>query len=160
MGEIEVFDNPRLKSFWRHLTEGGVTTLMWAGWVYLFLPLLNLILWFLGVRIFYAEVVQSTGYHEFLEMMTRVGWAVVVIFVVLRAWGYYNFYRFGRKNRRTQIGANHLKEKMAVFFKISPEGVNLMQTSKESVWPLGEEPLADVRKWLEERTPSGMTEMP
>jgi poly-beta-1,6-N-acetyl-D-glucosamine biosynthesis protein PgaD len=158
MGEIEVFDNPKLKSFWRHLTEGGITTLMWAGWIYLFLPLMNLILWFLGVRIFYVEVVQRTGYQEFLAMMARLGWAVVIIFIVLRVWGYYNLFRFGRKTRRIHIPSLRMEERLPGFFQISRERAAILQNSKESVWPWEEDPLADVRKWLEERKPPGLTE--
>jgi poly-beta-1,6-N-acetyl-D-glucosamine biosynthesis protein PgaD len=157
MGEIEIFDNPRLKSFWRQITEGGVTGLMWAGWIYLFLPLVNLVLWYLGIRIFYVRVIQTTGYHEFMELMTRMGWAVVIIFLVLRVWGYYNFFRFGKKNRRTRITADLQQEKMAAFFQLPPEEIKTLQARKESVWPLGEEPLSDVRRWLEERTSSGLT---
>jgi poly-beta-1,6-N-acetyl-D-glucosamine biosynthesis protein PgaD len=152
MGEIEVFNNPKLKSIWRHLTEGGVTTLMWAGWIYLLLPLLNLLLWFLGLRFIYVEVFQTTGFREFFELLNRVGWAIIVIFIILRGWGFYNYYRFGKRNRRSQLPANHLNEKMSVFFQIAPDQVNLMQASKESVWPLGEKPGADLKQWLEKKT--------
>jgi poly-beta-1,6-N-acetyl-D-glucosamine biosynthesis protein PgaD len=156
VGKIEIFDNPKLKSILRDITEGGFTTLMWGGWIYLLLPLLNLSLWFLGLRFIYIEFFQIDSFREFLGLLTGMGWAIIGIFIILRGWGLYNYYRFGKKNRRSQLPANHLNEKMAVFFQISPEEINLIQNSKEVVWPLGEEPVTDLKPWLEKRTPTSI----
>jgi len=148
MPEIEIIDNPKLKSFLRTVTEAGFTTLMWGGWIYLFLPLLNIILWYFGIRLFYLEVVQTAGYKEFFVLLGRVGWSILIIFAILRLWGFYNLRRFGKRNRRTQHPADQENAKMAAYFHLTPSQCDRIRSSREAVWPVIMEPELDVQEML------------
>lgn len=134
MPEIEIRDNPKLKSFLRNVGEWSFTTLMWALWLYLFLPLLNVILWFLGVRFFYVEVFEKAGYVQLLNLLNKIGWGILAVFAILRFWGYYNYIRFGRKERRKSTSSTTVGQ-LSESFNLPPEKILELQSQKEVVWP-------------------------
>lgn len=111
------------------------TTLMWALWLYLFLPLLNVILWLLGIRFFYVEVFEKAGYMQLLNLLSNMGWSILVVFAVLRFWGYYNYLRFGKKDRRKFVSST-TAEQLSGFFNLPPEQIVELQSKKEVIWPL------------------------
>jgi biofilm PGA synthesis protein PgaD len=135
MPEIEIIDNTKLKSFLRNVSEWSFTTLVWALWLYLFLPLLNIILWLLGIRFFYVEVIEKAGYLQLLNLFTKMGWSILVVFIVLRFWGYYNYFRFGKKDRRKFVSSTTV-EQLSGVFNLPPEKIIELQSKKEVTWPL------------------------
>lgn len=135
MSEIEIIDNPKLKSLPRNISEWSFTTVMWAVWLYLLLPLANVILWLLGIHVFYIEVFEKAGYLQMLHLVARMGWIILVVFIVLRFWGYYNYLRFGKKNRRTFVSSTSI-EQLSELFHLAPEQVDELQAQKEVTWPL------------------------
>jgi biofilm PGA synthesis protein PgaD len=135
MPEIEIIDNTKLKSFLRNVSEWSFTTLVWALWLYLFLPLLNIILWLLGIRFFYVEVIEKAGYLQLLNLFTKMGWSILVVFIVLRFWGYYNYFRFGKKDRRKFVSSTTV-EQLSGVFNLPPEKIVELQSKKEVTWPL------------------------
>lgn len=135
MPEIEIIDKPKLKSFLRKITELSFTSLMWGLWLYLFLPLLNLVLWVLGIRYFYVEVFELAGYKGLINILLNAGWVILFVFLILRFWGIYNYHRFGKRERRKGFPPATL-EKLAENFQISPEQIQHIQSSKEVIWPL------------------------
>lgn len=135
MPEIEIINNPKLKSLLRNVSELSFTTLMWALWLYLFLPLLNVILWLLGIRFFYVEVFEKAGYMQLLNLLGNMGWSILVVFAVLRLWGYYNYLKFGKKDRRKFVSFT-TAEQLSGFFNLPPEQIVELQSKKEVIWPL------------------------
>jgi biofilm PGA synthesis protein PgaD len=135
MPEIEIIDNTKLKSFLRNVSEWSFTTLVWALWLYLFLPLLNIILWLLGIHFFYVEVFEKAGYLQLLSLFSKMGWSILVVFAVLRFWGYYNYLRFGKKDRRKFVSPT-TAEQLSVLFNLPPEQIVELQSKKEVTWPL------------------------
>jgi biofilm PGA synthesis protein PgaD len=138
MPEIEIIDKPKLKSFLRKIAELGFTSLMWGLWFYLFLPLLNLVLWVLGIRYFYIEVFELAGYKGLINLLLKAGWVILIVFLILRFWGFYNYWRFGKRERRKSLPSETF-EKMSEYFQIPPEQIQHIQSSKEVVWPLQRE---------------------
>jgi poly-beta-1,6-N-acetyl-D-glucosamine biosynthesis protein PgaD len=147
MPEIEITDRPKLRSFFRNITEMSFTSVAWGFWVYLFLPLVNIVLWLLGARIFYLEVIDTAGYKEFLDLWGRLGWSILGVFLVLRIWGYYNYWRFGRRDRRKGISFN-THEKLAEYFQVPLEQIPDLQSNKEIVWPIQHDPKQDIADWM------------
>ncbi len=147
MPEIEIKDNPKLKSFLRKVTELSFTSVIWGIWIYLFLPILNITLWVLGVRYFNIEVIEKVGYLELLGLLNKLGWTVLVLFVALRSWGYYNYWRFGRRNRRKTISPTVVEE-LAGYFQIPLEQVEQLISKKEVIWPVQGDLNQDVGDWL------------
>jgi len=135
MPEIKIVNNTKLKSFLRNVSEWSFTTLVWALWLYLFLPLLNIILWLLGIHFFYVEVLEKAGYLQLLNLFYKMGWSILVVFAVLRLWGYYNYRRFGKKDRRKFVSATTV-EQLSGHFNLPPGQIIELQSKKEVIWPL------------------------
>ena len=130
---LPIEDKPNLRSFLRTTTEWSFTTAMWAIWIYLFLPLVSLALWVLGVPYLYQTLFREEVLQQLSTLMQRMGWTVLVIFVCLRGWGLYNYYVFGRRNRRKQSDPV-TPEALARHFNLTPEAVRALQARKEIVW--------------------------
>ncbi len=132
--EIEVIENPSLRSIPRIIGEWGVTVLIWAFWVYLLSPLLSLGLWLLGIHFFYREVVVSAGYVEFFVLVRKLGLVVMSVFLLLRFWGLYNYWFFGRRNRRNQVEETSF-ESLSRIFRLPVKVITELQDNKEIYWP-------------------------
>jgi poly-beta-1,6-N-acetyl-D-glucosamine biosynthesis protein PgaD len=134
MPEIEVRDNPGLRSFLRNITETTVTGFVWAIWVYLLLPVINITIWIFGFRFINVSVIEQVGYEELIALMVKMGWAVVVVFLLFHLWGYYNYRRFGRKSRR-KTSATLTIEQLAAHYRMPADEIRRLQEQKEIVWP-------------------------
>lgn len=151
MPEIKIIDKPKLKSLLRNVTELSFTGIMWGLWLYLFLPLLNLVLWLLGIRYFYIEVIEKAGYKELINLLGRLGWIILVVFLILRLWGYYNYRRFGKRDKRKSLPSNNADKEMAEYFQIPLDLVLDLQLSKEVVWPIQQDLKQDVANWMDKK---------
>jgi poly-beta-1,6-N-acetyl-D-glucosamine biosynthesis protein PgaD len=132
MPEIKIIDNPSLKGFFRNMGEWSFTVLMWGVWVYFFLPIINIILWLFGIRHFYIELVEKGGYYEFLNLIERIGWLILIVFAILRLWGWYNYKKFGQLNRR-KFPLATTTEKLSEYFKIPIKTIQELQGQKEVI---------------------------
>jgi poly-beta-1,6-N-acetyl-D-glucosamine biosynthesis protein PgaD len=134
MPEITVRDNPGLRSFLRNVTETTFTGFVWAIWIYLFLPVINIALWIFGFGFMNLSVIEQIGYKELIDLLVKMGWAVFVVFVIFQVWGYYNYIRFGKKSRRKSSAPVKL-EQLAEHYRIPVDEIRRLQQKKEIVWP-------------------------
>jgi len=132
---ITIIDNPKLLTLPRIVGEWGVTTVMWLFWIYLLLPVISILLWMLGIHFFYQEVVYKAGYKHFLILCKNLGLTILIVFIILRAWGYYNYLAFGKRNRRKVVRSTNPAE-LGELFNLSPDEVLYCQARKEITWPL------------------------
>jgi poly-beta-1,6-N-acetyl-D-glucosamine biosynthesis protein PgaD len=130
---IEIIDNPSLRSVLRRFGEWIFTTVMWVLWAYLFFPIINIILWALGIASFYEKVVEPYDYFQLLDLVQNCGLMVLGIFLLLWFWGVYNYRRFGRRNRRFDSTMADPGE-MAEFFDVSVDRVLELRQQKEIKW--------------------------
>lgn len=130
MKEIKLIERPDLKSGVRNITEAGITAFMWATWIYLLLPLINIILWILGIRIFYVELIEKAGFSRIVNMFYNIGWIAAAIFISFWLWGYYNLKRYGKLKRRKNIEDRN-DQKLLAALGITPEQHQHMRTQKE-----------------------------
>ena len=133
MPEIEIRDNPKFRSFLRNITETSFTGIMWGVWLYLLFPLVNIVLWLLGIKNFHLRIIEEVGYKELIALIEKIGLTVVTVFLVLRLWGYYNYRRFGMKNRRSSSPAAH-DYQMARHFNMPFDDIKKLQSEKEISW--------------------------
>ena len=95
-----IIDRPSLQTRRQRLVYGSVTLVFWALWIYLWLPLLALFGWLLGIRIAYTEMVVRHGFTllqgKVTDYLTVVAWLGGALLV----WAYYNFLRFHGSQRR------------------------------------------------------------
>ncbi|HVK52986.1 MAG TPA: poly-beta-1,6-N-acetyl-D-glucosamine biosynthesis protein PgaD [Pseudoxanthomonas sp.] len=86
---------PRLK----RAAWGFVTVAFWGVYIYLWLPLLTLILWLLGVRTAFFEL-YSRQHQVEPFLVLSIPLIAAVCACVLIAWAEYNRFRFASKDRR------------------------------------------------------------
>lgn len=80
----------------QRLTFGALTALIWAGWIYLWLPLLTTLLWILGVRFSFMQLfMRGSGFDG-----KNIGIVALACFCAVVCWSSLNYLRFRRKTRR------------------------------------------------------------
>jgi biofilm PGA synthesis protein PgaD len=132
MPEIIIEDKPELRGAARTTVEWVFTTLMWALWLYLFLPMVTVVLWAAGLHYLYHTVIEPAVLTQVIEMSIRLVVFVLLVFIALRGWGYYNYYAFGRLNRRKQSAAITPAD-LARHFGLSEHRLRMLQNEKEIV---------------------------
>lgn len=135
MDSIKVENHHHLRTSTRTVIEGGFTSMMWALWIYLFLPLFSVFMWVFGVHTFYIHVFEGTAIRELYEQLSQLGLTIVVIFLALRGWEIYNLYAFGRRDRRkntVQVTASEVSQR----FGLPVSQIAELQNQKEIVWTL------------------------
>ena len=92
-------------------TITGVLTLgFWVFWLYLWLPLLSLFAWWLGLEQAYKYMVVLGGYEEMARLLGLYTVIILVMAGILYGWATYNILRHGGRDRRTTNKAPTLEE--------------------------------------------------
>ncbi len=127
--DIEIVDYPGLRGFIRSITEWSFTLTFWAFWLYLLVPMINLLVWMIVGETIFSTVVAQSGYIELLDILKK--WGIVTLFTIVAfmGWAYYNYWMFGRKNRR-KLAIACLDEEVADFFNTSVSVIRCMKETK------------------------------
>jgi len=96
----EVFVQDEVRSLLRRFVEDTITVVCWGIYLYLLLPLLTLVLWVFGVQTIYDQIIGEKGYEELARLMQNGGITVLVIFLIVSGWTYYNYLWFLRRGER------------------------------------------------------------
>ncbi|MBW1670287.1 MAG: poly-beta-1,6-N-acetyl-D-glucosamine biosynthesis protein PgaD [Deltaproteobacteria bacterium] len=124
---IELIDNPSLKTRLQAMTEWTFTSFFWIFWIYLLLPLLNLLLWLFVGYTLYEKLIS--GYADFFLLLRHIGLIALAIFIGLRLWGYYNYHVFGKRNRRRHVHQADPNQ-MAEHFGITIDKLEALQKAE------------------------------
>ena len=115
----KLIDRPELKSPFRHLAEGAVTTMLWAVWLYWLLPVVTIFLWAVGVKFFYETLFAGSGFSKLLEVLRNGGIGIIAILTLQLVWVYYNYKiiykRLGERRKKGHIPSDKVITRM---FKI------------------------------------------
>lgn len=130
---IAIENNPGLRSVTRVVFEWSFTAIMWALWVYLFLPMISLVMWAVGLHLFYVHLFEGAALERLADLLGQMGLTVLIVFVILRGWGYYNLYKFGRRDRRRRRPVA-TRDLLGRQFNLSSAQVLSLQSQKEIVW--------------------------
>jgi len=79
-----------------------LTVVCWAVWIYLVLPLVSLLLWALGVRLFAAQLTQG-GYDSLLASLAAYSSILFGVAGLLALWIVWNVVRYGGSNDRRTV---------------------------------------------------------
>ena len=82
------------------LLYGALTLGFWALWLYLWLPLLALLAWTLGLQLAYKYMIVLGGLDEVIRLLSLYGLIIGLLGGSLIAWAFYNIYRFTGVERR------------------------------------------------------------
>jgi poly-beta-1,6-N-acetyl-D-glucosamine biosynthesis protein PgaD len=79
-----------------------LTVLFWGVWLYLVLPLVSLLLWALGVRVFIEQIRQG-GYEGLLGSLVAYSSVLLVLVSLLAIWIAWNVVRYGGSSDRRTV---------------------------------------------------------
>ena len=99
-----------LQSPQQRTINGVLTVAFWAFWFYLWLPLLALLAWTLGMQQAYKYMIVLGGYHDVIKLLAIYRLVIVLLGGALLAWAGYNIRRFSGVEHRTGSPAVTPKE--------------------------------------------------
>jgi biofilm PGA synthesis protein PgaD len=76
------------------------TAIMWAIYLYLWVPLLSMLAWLLGFEFAYDVMIRTGGIRELGGILVAYGVIVTVIFATVAFWSLSNRVRYGKLKRR------------------------------------------------------------
>lgn len=92
---------PDLQSPRQRTLYGVLTLAFWAFWFYLWLPVLALLAWALGLQQAYKYMVVLEGYQQVVHLMGIYSLVILLLGGVLVLWATYNIFRFRGVERRS-----------------------------------------------------------
>jgi len=122
-----IIDRPEALNPFRRGTEWSITTIGWIIWFFLCRPLILVFLWFIGMEIFYEHMIHLGGLQGLKEIWGIYLFVILIIFLVVRGWNVYNYFKFRKKDRRQQAPAVTAAE-MEHYLKFEAGGVAAVQT--------------------------------
>ncbi len=94
-----IINQPELQSSRMRIAYATLTALLWALWLYLWIPLLTMIAWGMGLRVFFIEMLLPENLDYLRELLSYLQILVGILLVIL-AWSHYNLRRYGDLQRR------------------------------------------------------------
>jgi biofilm PGA synthesis protein PgaD len=96
-----LIERPDLQSPRQRTLYGALTLAFWAFWFYLWLPLLALLAWSLGLQQAFKYMVVLGGYHDVIRLVGVYALVILLLGGGLLLWAGYNIFRFGGVENRT-----------------------------------------------------------
>ncbi len=99
-----IIERPDLQSTRQAVAYASLTAAFWALWLYLWLPLLALLAWSLGIEQAYKYMVVLGGYRDVVRLLAVYGLVILLLGGLLITWAVYNILRFrGVENRSANL---------------------------------------------------------
>ena len=96
-----IIERPDLQTPRQRTLYGAITLAFWAFWIYLWVPLLALLAWALGVQQAYKYMVDLGGYRELLHVLEIYAVVIAILGGTLMVWASYNIFRFRGVEKRS-----------------------------------------------------------
>ncbi|MFZ5492923.1 MAG: poly-beta-1,6-N-acetyl-D-glucosamine biosynthesis protein PgaD [Pseudomonadota bacterium] len=128
-GDDLIIERPDLQGWPLVLGSRLITAAMWVLYVYLWLPLLTLLAWAIGIEAAYEQMVALGGYRIAAELWAFFATVILIMGGLLLGWARINFYRFRGPDRR-QLPGRTDSAKMAADFGLAPDQLSALQTCR------------------------------
>lgn len=117
-----IIDRPDLQSWQQRLMSRTLTLAFWGLWFYLWLPVVTLAGWWLGIERFRFHMIELEGYVGFLEIVELYLLVILLMSAALIGWAKYNHIRFrGVERRRERPPVSTAA--MAAHARVTPEQI-------------------------------------
>lgn len=127
-----IINRPELQSPLQRITTRGITFVFWVVWIYLWLPLISLVAWLVGIQLFREHMLDNGGYKILFMDMHQYAIVIAIIAAALIGWARYNLLRFRDKDsRKSSLQVDPAAQ--AKYFKIDPQQLRLWQVTKRLV---------------------------
>jgi biofilm PGA synthesis protein PgaD len=131
MSEL-IIETPHLQNLRQRYGFATLTLLFWVLWLYMWLPLISLVAWFFGMKVFYFHMIELGGYVGLMELLGWYTLTVLLIAIVFGAWMLVNLFRFRGKERRRPI--QHVKDQqVADYFGVDSEYLSRFSSARSVI---------------------------
>jgi poly-beta-1,6-N-acetyl-D-glucosamine biosynthesis protein PgaD len=96
---VHIIDKPWALNRTRRYSERMFTIVFWWLWAFWLRPVIVLILWALGIRMVFIEIIKTKFGLEIGILLMYV-FLVSTIYILLQSWNRYNYLRFRNRERR------------------------------------------------------------
>jgi biofilm PGA synthesis protein PgaD len=132
-----IINRPERQKPLQRATSTFITMIAWALWVSLWLPLLTLIAWLLGLQDVYLKLGLDHPFQAAQNLDMVLGVACVCA-VSLGAWAFYNRVRFAGKQRRTANRVVDIQE-MAPVLETTVDTAKHLRVNRRSIIHVNEQ---------------------
>lgn len=101
MGKVAYIDAPELLTRRQRTLGALITGLMWGAYAYLWLPLVSLLAWLMGIEFAYEVMVRAGGASALRTALFWYGVMLVDVVLTVTIWSAINKWRFAGRNRRS-----------------------------------------------------------
>ncbi len=127
-----IIERPDRQSRGRRFGFGFLTLVFWMIWLYLWMPLITALAWYLGFRQFELQFLQLGGFDGLREVLGTYFTVFELIVVAFLGWSLYNQRRHARNKQvfppvRTRYG------RMCRTFGLHKSGLLRLRHSKRAV---------------------------
>ena len=138
MTERKLIDNPENQSPKQRRLFGVLTGVAWAVYLYLWLPLITAVVWYLGFKSAYIELyLRAHRIDPFVVLAIPL--IVLVVAVLLLGWAEYNLLRFRRRKDRRGAADNVSLDEMARSIGATQAMAQQLQQARHSVVHMSEQ---------------------
>ena len=95
-----IIERPELQSMTQRYGWKSVTFFFWMFYIYLWVPLITLVVWLVGVKLFHINMIEFNGYETLVDRLGLYSAIILVISIILIGWAEVNRMRFKNKLRR------------------------------------------------------------
>ena len=95
-----IIEKPELQSAVHRYGWGLVTFAFWSIYVYLWLPLITLVAWWIGVYLFNIHMVELQGYNGLANKLALYSFIILALSALLIGWANIERFRFKGVKRR------------------------------------------------------------
>jgi biofilm PGA synthesis protein PgaD len=95
-----IIERPELQSMTQRYGWKSVTFFFWMLYIYLWIPLITLLVWFVGVKLFHINMIELNGYGSLVDKLGLYSAIIIMISIILISWAEVNRMRFKNKFRR------------------------------------------------------------
>ena len=129
MSEIIYIDAPEALTRRQRTVGALITAFMWAAYGYLWLPLVSLLAWGLGIELAYAAVVKVGGASALRTALFWYGVMLVDVMLTVALWSLINKWRFAGHNRRT--AHEHVPDaELADYFGVTAQDLARLRNAR------------------------------
>jgi len=104
-----------------------ITAILWAAYLYLWVPLVSLLAWAMGFEFAYDVMVRAGGASDLLPILLEYAVVVSVIFSAFTIWSVSNRLRFKHLSRRARR-APVSDQALAEYFRIPTSQIAAMRS--------------------------------
>ena len=105
-----IIERPELQSNAQRYGWSSITFIFWLIYIYLWLPLITLVAWWLGAKLFDLHIIQLHGYTGLVDKLGLYAAIIFIISAVLIGWAKIEHLRFKDKPRRKGSSAVTVRE--------------------------------------------------